>query len=128
MQGIVEKIKSYKDLIVYKKAYELALLIYKLTGDFPDAERYGLTSQMRRSGISIPSNIAEGYRRGKREYIQFLKIAYGSCAELETQLLLSKDLGFVSDNNLFKKIYDLQIEVSKILGTLIHRIRAGENK
>ncbi|MDP3297562.1 MAG: four helix bundle protein [Thermodesulfovibrionia bacterium] len=124
----MEKIKSYKDLIVYKKAYELALMIYKLTKDFPDVEKYGMISQIRRSCISIPCNIAEGYRRGKKEYIQFLKIAYGSCAELETQLSLSKDLGFISDKEKFENIYNLQNEVSKLLGTIIHKISKGEGK
>lgn len=124
----MEKIKSYKDLIVYQKAYNMVLNIYKLTKDFPDVEKYGLISQIRRCSISIPSNIAEGYRRGKREYVQFLKIAYGSCAELETQLSLSKDLGFVSEKEKFENIYILQEEVSKMLGAIICKIKNGENK
>ncbi len=124
----MEKIKSYKDLIVYQKAYDVVLNIYKLTKDFPDIERYGLISQIRRGSISISSNIAEGYRRGKKEYVQFLKIAYGSCAELETQLSLSKDLGFVSDKEKFENIYSLQEEVSKMLGAIIYKIKNGENK
>ena len=84
-----EKIQSYKDLLAYQKAYELALEVYKVTNKFPKEEAYGLVSQTRRAAISIPSNIAEGYRRGSRkEYIQFLNIAYGSAAELETQISL----------------------------------------
>ena len=124
----MEKIKSYKDLIVYKKAYELTLLVYKLTGGFPELERYGLTSQMRRSSISIPSNIAEGYRRGRKGYIQFLKIAHGSSAELETQLSLSRDLGFIECKDEFEYIYGLQDEVSKLLGTIIFKTGEGFEK
>ncbi|RJQ19724.1 MAG: four helix bundle protein [Nitrospiraceae bacterium] len=124
----MDKVKSYKDLIVYQKAYKLTLMLYNITKNFPDTERYGLTSQVKRCCVSIPSNIAEGYRRGNREYVQFLKIAYGSCAELETQLSLSKDLGFVSDKEKFEHVYSLQEEVSRMLGTIIRKIKNGENK
>ena len=89
--------KSYKDLIAYQKAYKLALEIYRITQKFPDSEKYGLSMQMRRAAVSIPSNIAEGYRRGSRkEYVQFLRIAFGSHSELETQISLSVDLKFLS--------------------------------
>src|SRR3989338_174321 len=87
------EIKSYKDLIAYQKSFDLVKAIYVLTGKFPREELYGLTSQIRRSAVSIPSNIAEGYMRGSKEYVQFLKIALGSCAELETQLAISKEIG-----------------------------------
>ena len=91
-----EGIKSYKDLIAYQKGYKLALEIYKITKNYPKEEIYGLISQMRRSAVSIPCNIAEGYRRGHRkEYLQFLHMAYGSCSELETLLSLSRDLGYI---------------------------------
>jgi four helix bundle protein len=115
------KTKTYKDLIVYQKAYDLALSIYTATEKFPDNEKYGLTSQMRRCAISIPSNIAEGYRRGQKEYIHFLKIAFGSCAEFETQLSISKDLGYLKSSD-FQKLYPLQEEVSKLLCTIIRRM------
>ena len=115
------KTKTYKDLIVYNKAYEMAIEVYKTTKEFPDAERYGLVSQLRRCSVSIPSNIAEGYRRGKREYIQFLKVAFGSCAELETQISISKDLGYLKTSD-FQKIYSLQEEVSKLLGAIIRKM------
>lgn len=74
------KVNSYKELIAYKKSYELAKIIYSITKMFPKEEIYGMSSQMRRSAVS---NIAEGYRRGSKEYVQFLRIALGSCAELE---------------------------------------------
>lgn len=77
--------KSFKDLIVWQKSYRLVSETYKITKDFPREERYGLAQQMRRAAISIPSNIAEGYGRSHRaEYKQFLSMAYGSLAELET--------------------------------------------
>ncbi len=111
--------ESYKDLTVYKKAYKLTLDIYRVTEGFPAKELYGLVSQMRRSAISIPCNIAEGYRRGHRkEYIQFLHIALGSCSELETLLSLSKDLGFL-DEQAFNNLYQSQDEISRLLRGLI---------
>ncbi len=115
----MEKIKSYKDLIVYQKAYKLTLEIYVTTKNYPKDELYGLVSQMRRSAISIPCNISEGYRRGHRkEYIQFLHIALGSCSELETLLSLSKDLGFL-DEQAFNNLYQSQDEISRLLRGLI---------
>jgi four helix bundle protein len=85
------KLESYKELIAYQKSYQLTLQVYEITKKFPKEEIYGIISQMRRCAVSIPCNIAEGYRRGHRkEYIQFLYVAYGSCSELETLLSLSK--------------------------------------
>lgn len=111
--------QSYKDLIVYQKGYKLSLEIYQATQSYPKEEIYGLTSQMRRSAVSIPCNIAEGYRRGHRkEYIQFLYMAQGSCGELETLLSLSNDIGMV-DRNTFERLYPMQEEVSKLLRGLI---------
>jgi len=112
-------VQSYKDLIVYQKGYKLALEIYKATKDFPKEEIYGLVSQMRRSAVSIPCNIAEGYRRGHRkEYIQFLHVSHGSCGELETLLSLSFDLGLL-DKDSFEKLYPMQEEISRLLNGLI---------
>ena len=86
-------IHSYKDLIVWQKSSDLVFLIYKLTSFFQKEETYGLVSQMKRSSISIPSNIAEGRGRGtKKDYLQFLRISKGSCAELETQIFLAEKL------------------------------------
>ncbi|HBH87856.1 MAG TPA: four helix bundle protein [Syntrophaceae bacterium] len=112
-------LNSYKDLIVYQKGYSLSLKIYKVTIDYPHDERFGLISQMRRSAVSIPCNIAEGYsRKNIKEYLQFLYIAYGSCSELETLLSLSKDLGLLNSDK-YTKLYGLQEEVSKLLNGLI---------
>src|SRR3990167_9176780 len=85
--------KSHKELTVWQKAMDLVEEIYKLTSKFPKSETFGLSSQMQRAAVAIPSNIAEGAKRGHRlEYIQFLSIANGSASELETQLLLAKRL------------------------------------
>lgn len=90
------KIRTFKDLKVWQKGIELVKEVYKTTKSFPREEQYGLVSQMRRSAVSIPSNIAEGFRRryGK-EHKQFLSIALGSCAELETQIVISKELNYL---------------------------------
>jgi four helix bundle protein len=110
---------SYKDLIVWQKSYSLVLKIYKITRLFPKEETFGLTSQMRRAVISLPSNIAEGNtRNSKKEHVQFFRIAYGSGAELETQLLLSKDLGYVQNSTFKETEIELQ-EVMKMLNKLI---------
>lgn len=115
--------KSYKELIVWQKSIELAREIYLLTGKFPKAELYGLTSQMRRATISIPSNIAEGYCRGSRkEFSQFTNIAFASGAELETQILLAKSLNFI-ENKKFEKSEFLLEEVMKMLNSLLNKLR-----
>ena len=120
--GEVKKIQSYKDLIVYQKGYKLALEIYRATKKFPKEEIFGLVSQMRRSTVSIPCNIAEGYRRNHRkEYIQFLYIASGSCGELETLVSLSQDLNLV-DYDDFNNLYCLQDEISRLLQGLINSL------
>ena len=117
------KIQSYKDLLVYQKAYELTLEVYKVTKKFPKEEAYGLVLQARRAAVSVPSNIAEGYRRGSRkEYIQFLNIAYGSAAELETQISLSYDLKILPEES-YKRVIALTEEVSKLLFSLIRSLK-----
>lgn len=119
------KTHSYKDLIVYQKAYKLALNIYKATESFPETEKYGLVSQLRRCAVSIPSNIAEGYRRGRKEYMQFLKIAFGSCAEMETQASLSHDLSYLGKSE-HEKISCLNEEVSKLLTVIIRKMESSK--
>jgi four helix bundle protein len=113
------KLNSYKDLVAYQKGYQLTLDVYKATKLFPKEEVYGLVSQMRRSSASVPANIAEGYRRGHRkEYVQFLHIALGSCAELETFVSLSHNLGYLPVDS-FQSIYTAQENVSRLLRRLI---------
>jgi len=90
------KIKTYRDLDICNSGLGLVKDIYKLTEKFPEHEAYGLVSQMRRSAISIPSNVAEGFRRHhNNEYKQFLYISLGSCAELETQITIAKELKYI---------------------------------
>ena len=94
-------LKSFKELKVWQKSYELCLEVYRITAKFPKEERYGLTSQIRRSVVSIPSNIAEGYgRKTTLDYIRMLYISYGSVCELETQILLAGDLILIEKGEL----------------------------
>ena len=119
LKGSSEMLKNYKDLIVWQKSYELCLKIYRLTSKFPNEERYGLTSQIRRSAVSIPSNIAEGYgRKTTVDYIRMLYISYGSVCELETQIILAGDLGFIEKNEL-RKTKENIAEVERMLKALI---------
>lgn len=116
-------ISSYKNLIVWQKAIDLVDEIYKLTHSFPKEELYGLISQMQRAAVSIPSNIAEGQSRNHLgEYIQFLGISFGSCAELETQVIIAKKQYPQLD---YKKSETLLIEVQKMLNTLISKLKAN---
>ncbi len=115
-------LRTYKDLKVWSKSYQLCIDVYKQTKDFPKDEKYGLVSQIRRSAVSIPSNIAEGYgRKTTPEYLRFLYIAYGSNCELETQILLSGDLRYMKKNNL-KSLLTLIAEVERMLMALIKSI------
>ncbi len=115
------KTKSFKDLIVWQKAYRLVLEVYKITKAFPRSETYGLTQQIRRAAISLPSNIAEGYgRKHKAEYQQFLSIAYASLLELETQYLLSLDLNYIDKNDIIENLIK---EVGSMLYRMIFPIR-----
>jgi four helix bundle protein len=116
-------VESFKELIVWQRAIELVKEVYVATGQFPEEELYGLVSQMRRCAISIPSNIAEGKkRRTKKDFIHFLRIADGSAAELETQIIIAKDL-YVEIN--FSKAESLLEEVQKMLITMIKKLQAN---
>ena len=118
-------LRNYKELKVWEKSYKLCLEVYRITKGFPKNELYGLISQMRRAALSIPCNIAEGYgRKTTPEYIRALYIAYGSACELETQILLSGDLGYLKDKSLSKLQDDLG-EVERMLKALIKSL---ENK
>jgi len=108
--------KTHKDLDAWKNAIALVTDIYKITKDFPSDEKYGLTSQIRRSAVSIPSNIAEGAGRNHdKEFIQFLYIALGSLSELETQMIISCNLGFIK-----QEILDECNEKTKIISSQIN--------
>jgi len=115
-------VSSYKDLVVWQRSVELALSIYRLTAAFPKDERFSLTSQVQRAGVSIPSNIAEGYGRGTRkEYKHFLAIARGSTLEVQTQLIIANELGYC-DADALKRTESLSEEVSKMLYSLIQKL------
>jgi four helix bundle protein len=109
---------TYKELTVWQRSIELVSEIYALTEQFPKTELYGLTNQMRRAAVSIPSNIAEGYtRKHRQEYAQFVRVAFGSGAELETQLHIAKKLGFGTLKS-FEKLEMALTEVMKMLNAL----------
>lgn len=119
----MEKILNYKQLKIWQKGIEIVKSIYQLTKNFPREELYGLTSHMRRSAISIPSNIAEGFKRyHRKEYSQFLHIALGSIAELDTQLIISRELGFIDEINLSKTSEELNHE-SKMISALLNKMK-----
>jgi len=114
---------SYKELKVWQKAMELVTVVYRATGEFPKEEQYGLTSQMRRSAVSVPSNIAEGWGRGNTgEYIRFLGIARGSLMELETQIIISEKLSFLQTNAQETLLTQLR-EVGRMLNGLITSLK-----
>ncbi|MEK7132444.1 MAG: four helix bundle protein [Patescibacteria group bacterium] len=122
---MTEIIKSHKDLIVWQKSVQLSLIIYRITSDFPPREMYALSSQMRRAAVSIPSNIAEGKSRGTRkDFAHFLHMSYGSAAELETQLLIAKQLNFCEDEK-FNETNSLLSEVSKMLRVMIEKLETS---
>lgn len=111
--------KGFRQLTVWQKAYGLTLEIYRLTKAFPKQEIYGLTSQLQRAAVSISANIAEGYERNHRkEYLQFLFIAKGSLGEVETYLLLAKDLGYLSNSD-YLAIDEKRKDASRLLKGLI---------
>ncbi len=117
-------LKNYKELQVWQKSYDLCLKIYRITSTFPKEERFGLTSQIRRSVVSIPSNIAEGYgRKTTADYSRMLYIAYGSTCELETQVLLAGDLGYIGTGDLDPAKQDIS-EIERMLKALIKSLES----
>jgi four helix bundle protein len=120
-----EMLTNYKELKVWQKSYQLCLEVYRITARFPKDEKFGLTSQIRRASVSVPSNIAEGYgRKTTADYIKSLYIAYGSNYELETQMMLSGDLDYI-DSAILKDIMGDIHEVERMLKALIKSL---ENK
>jgi four helix bundle protein len=113
---------SFKDLVVWQRAIQLTVAVYKLTSSFPDSERFGLTNQLRRASVSVASNIAEGYGRSTTgEYLQFLGHARGSNCEVRTQLIISKELEFGSEQ-LRQQAEGLSSEVSKMLVSMMNKL------
>ena len=119
---MIEKIKSYQDLNIWKEGIGLVTDIYQITKQFPKEETYGLISQMRRSSVSIPSNAAEGFRRFyNKEYKQFLYILLGSCAELETQITISKELNYI-DSSAKDKLLNRTDYICRMTTNLIKKL------
>ena len=113
---------GYKDLIVWQKAMSMAKEVYSLVKCLPSEERYALSDQIRRAAVSVPSNIAEGYaRKSTKAYLSFLGIASGSCAELETQLILCVELGYL-DKERTDKVFKLNSEVGKMITSIIKKL------
>ena len=116
------KVQSHRDLIVWQRAIELTVAIYEITSSFPREEIFGLTSQMRRAGVSIASNIAEGYgRTSTGEYRQFLGMARGSNLELQTQIVVARKLGF-GDPHKLDVAESMSSEVSKMLVSIMSKL------
>ncbi|MBU1046569.1 four helix bundle protein [Patescibacteria group bacterium] len=119
-----KKIKDFKDLIVWKESHKLVLDIYKVTKSFPTEEIFGLTSQMRRSSVSITSNITEGFgRQGYKEKIQFYYMAQGSLIELKNQLEICKDIDYIKDND-YKKLIEQADLSHKLLQGFITKTKS----
>lgn len=114
---------DYRELIVWQKSMDVVEDVYRFTEKFPRVEIYGIVSQVRRAAVSIPSNIAEGSKRGsKKEYRKFVLIAYGSCVELKTQMEIARRLGFL-EQDLFYCIWEKMEEIDKMLNALQRRLR-----
>ena len=119
---MTEKIKNIQDLRIWRKGIEVVKDIYILTKQLPREELYGLTSQMRRSAVSIPSNIAEGFRRyHNKEYKQFLYIALGSCAELETQIIIANELDYINNTDKTEVIEKIKY-ICRMINKLIKKL------
>lgn len=116
---------SYKDLIVWQKSIDLVIEVYALTGKFPKHELYGLTSQMRRAAVSIPSNIAEGRSRGTRkDFVNFLRTSLASGVELETQIIIVKRLQYSKEAD-YAKVDALLSESCRMLHAMINKLEAS---
>lgn len=121
--GNFKKIRSFSDLEAWKKSHELVLAVYKATDSFPDKELFGITNQLRRAGVSTASNIAEGFNRhSSKEKIRFYSISLGSVAEIQSQLLIARDIGYLESSD-FSSLADKTIVVHKLLNGLIKKLR-----
>lgn len=118
--------QGFKSLLAWQKAYEMVIEVYGITKGFPKEENYGLTSQLQRAAVSVPANIAEGYeRQHKKEYRQFLSIAKGSLGELETYLLLARDLCYISAEK-YESLDSKRRETARILKGLINSLESSK--
>ncbi|MEM7335149.1 MAG: four helix bundle protein [Chloroflexota bacterium] len=115
-------VRGYKDLEVWQRAMNICVNVYKMTQSLPKSENFGLTNQMRRAAVSIPSNIAEGHARPRRDFARFLQIALGSLNEVETQLELSKRIGYLQDDDSSEIVQELAI-LGRQLNALKNKLR-----
>jgi len=116
-------VRTFRDLVAWQKGIRLSLLVYRLTKRFPDEEKFGMVSQMRRSAVSIPANIAEGYGRGRRaEYIRYLEIGRGSLFELQTYLELAREMQWVDGEDL-AAVARLADEVDRVVSALLRSLK-----
>jgi four helix bundle protein len=119
---VAESIKSYRDLIAWQKSYALGLSVYSIAGRFPDSERFGLISSLRRTGTSVASNIAQGYGRGNTgDYLWFLKLARGELYQIDTQLLFATDLKYIEPDDYVRLKTQLD-EAERVLAGLIRSL------
>ncbi len=124
----MSEIKSYKDLLIWQKGIDIVINLYELVEGFPKEEIYALTSQVKRTSVSIPSNIAEGYGRNSTQiYIHFLNISRGSLFELETQLIVAQKLKFIKNEALFHVLMNQITEESKMLNSFINKIESSKS-
>lgn len=115
-------IKTYRDLKVWQRSMQVVTEVYRFTKSFPSDEQYGLTNQIRRSAISVPSNMAEGYGRGTTgDYVRFLRISVGSLYELQTQWQIAQNLGYITKRD-FVSIYDETRNIERMLSALIGKL------
>jgi four helix bundle protein len=122
------KIKTYRDLLTWQKSLALVTEIYRVSRSFPKDEVYGLAQQMRRSAVSIPSNIAEGYgRNSTSDYVRFLRVASGSLYELQTQAEIALNLRYLKKSD-FDKLYESSREIERMLSSLIRKLENGCGK
>ncbi len=122
----MSEIKSYKDLLIWKKGITVVKLVYHLVKTFPPEEIYALCSQLKRASVSIPSNIAEGYGRNTdKPFSHFLDIARGSLFEIETQLLIANGLGFITDEKIYQELLSQIEEESKMINAFSKKLKAN---
>jgi four helix bundle protein len=122
---MAQSIRDFRDLIIWQRAMALAKEVYRITKSFPREEKFGLTSQLRRAALSVPSNIAEGHARQGREFYNFLSIARGSLAEVETQLLFAVEVGYLANHHL-ESVLSLAEEIKRMAAVLAQRLVATE--
>jgi four helix bundle protein len=122
MKGVCMTVKDYRELIVWQKAMDLVEQIYSITKQFPREELYGLTSQIRRASVSIPSNIAEGQaRRTTKDFLHFLAVSYGSLKEVETQILIAERLDYIQKSGILRSL-ELTTEVAQHISGLVNSL------